>query len=1447
MINRNCLIALISIFIFTAAAIKSIGQVIVTDLNCSSDTAINPFTTNLPIYSLKVYGNITLYSDSSLVRIVLTDSFGSHFLVFEAYPLITDSNSFVFEAGCDETCFLDGIVPDSIRIDILNAFLKLDSLKLDTNYIANPHALQSVERLKLDSAKIAVMNNRISMEHMYWRAGRTDYFDKSFQEREMAWGRKYNLIGYDYFIGGIFEFLHHRSSAFTQSNLVGWFDWRYRHGATIPESPYYDGDQNETGWLTPIQNQTGCEACWAFTASHAVADHCNLYFNHHYDFNLSETEVISCSDNLDPSPQSCKAGCSMGGYMQCAIKWIGVSHVHLESNCNSYTPPYQFPCSTVCLNGNNELGFDSWGTVFPGDIDNIKEALIKNGPLASGIKYPSGGGHDMVMIGFNTVEGGDVVYMPSDSTENPIVIDENSPLIGQVYFVFKNSYGQSGSGEQIPYRRVLFNEGTWQNDFTTPVKILGNITLYPGPTPDVEWYDRDGDGYYWWGIGSKPQNCPGGEDKEDCDDFDLHAGPYNLDPGIGPKYECTPNPCETNLHESDTIMNNDTWNGVHHKDKNIIIPENVTLTITGEVFFTPGVKIIVEAGGKLELIGVSPQKPARLTSGCQELWGGIEIHGNSSQPQTISNQGLLYIYNGIIENAECGIRTAQMGVSPDYCGFMEPEEFYASGGIVKACFATFRNNETSVKIYPYRDGDKPNSCWFAGCRFLTTEQLLSESTPVYHLMTSGINKLNIKGCTFLNTRDNTIGYQFRGGGIYSFNAELHLQPLDTTILVSGIPIPIERDDTINGFNYGFYGIRGVSGNTSTSITDSEILDNKCGIYLSGYTPSDLVDLSLNTITLSRHYGAEAIYGLYLNNCSGYKIRQNDFSGSTLPAVARFGVIVNNSGPENNYIYDNKFENLRYGLQGLNINRNSDAMIGDGTAIFVPTGLRFICNKFWNVGCENDFLINENLITPVSMPGIALHQRNAANAPIPTQEPAGNTFTPTHGSPGDDKYDINISSTVGNVLYSHHTSSYPSNLRLKPEDVSNPDKVGYIPRPDVGYFNEVASCPDVFYPVGDRTSLRSALAEANHRIDSLTGLLELLVDAGSTDTLKSTVENSTSGQSYELYSNLIDASPYLTDTVLKSSIEKEEVLPNAMIRDVMVANPQSAKSDELLMALDQRVDPMPDSMWVEILQGMDVLGAMERLEGELAGWIQHRDLYFNALAELFRNDTLNEWAADSLISLFSSDDRLSSRYLLAQYYLDDCNFTLANSVLQNIAIQFNLTNRQLATHQNYLALVALLPQLCSDTMGFAMPDSNQRIALEQLSETDYSLPGAWARNILIAAGLQNYQEPVFSGTELKSSRKERFRWTTAHSIDSKLRVYPNPARDYIIVEYKKNESKDQYSIQVLDQKGKKIMSFILSKTEDQKIIPIANLPSGNYLIQLKVNQSPKESCKVVVIR
>jgi len=873
-----------------------------------------------------------------------------------------------------------------------------------------------------------------------------------------------------------------------------------------------------------------------------------------------------------------------------------------------------------------------------------------------------------------------------------------------------------------------------------------------------------------------------------------------------------------------------------------MIHPGAQLIINCQVFFTPDARIIVQPGGQLTLEGTY-NEPARLTSGCNKLWRGIEIHGDPAMPQD-TNQGKVKIANGIIENSVCGIRTGNPDFTPEGSGYGEPFPVYPSGGIIEATAATFRNNITGVEFHPYRYFENgipvPNKSFFKACTFETTKPLLDSFEPKELLKLSGINQLKVQGCVFRNSENGAIQGEERGTGIFCNNAQL---ALDTLKRLFGLTVNLPN--RFDSLYYGIYSLHSGQGLTSLKVHSCEFNDNKRSLYASGFTQLTLLEVDSSQFSYLNPLASDDVYLLYLNNCTGFKVHQNSFTGNINQNIDQYGVIVNNSGIDNNYIYDNYFEGLTYGIQGLNINGNSDVPIEGGVPVFIPTGLRFICNKFHDVGCTNDFLINENMPFPPTRPGIAYNQRNASNTTNPTQEPAGNVFTSSHTLANTNDYDINISSSVGDILYTHHTL-YPTGLRLEPNDNSNP-KVLSDPRPDVGYYDENSSCPNDFYPEGNRTELRSALYEASQKIDSLISLLQILVDEGSTDTMKSSVENSSTGQSYEVYEELMSGSPYLSDTVMKASIEKEDVLPNAMIRDIMVANPHSAKNEELLDAIDQRNDPMPDSMWVEILEGIDTVGAMERLIGELDGWIQKRDLCFHALAELFLIDTINEWSPDSLINLLDSDEQLSSHYLLVQYYLNHFTFSEAVSELQNIFSQFNLNDRQSATHQKILSLVSVLPALFTDTTGFLIPDSLQKQTLEQIAEADHDLPGAWARNILIASGLVNYHEPIVNESTLKSSRKGKYHWTRSRTIDSEIKVFPNPAKDFIIVEYKKSSALDHVHIVFIDAKGIKLRSYLFLKKENQTIIPIHDLPSGIYLIQLLVNGITKESCKIIIIR
>jgi len=129
---------------------------------------------------------------------------------------------------------------------------------------------------------------------MNWTAGDNYIVALYYEQKRQMFGDGYNLRGFDYYDGGVFEFLGHSEYPKVNSNWVKHFDWRERHGANDSLSLYWDGDILGTGWLTSVKDQGKYGTCWAFSAVGLTEVMANLFANDHLDFDLSEQYLISC-------------------------------------------------------------------------------------------------------------------------------------------------------------------------------------------------------------------------------------------------------------------------------------------------------------------------------------------------------------------------------------------------------------------------------------------------------------------------------------------------------------------------------------------------------------------------------------------------------------------------------------------------------------------------------------------------------------------------------------------------------------------------------------------------------------------------------------------------------------------------------------------------------------------------------------------------------------------------------------------------------------------------------------------------------------------------------------------------------------------------------------------------------------------------------------------------
>ena len=199
----------------------------------------------------------------------------------------------------------------------------------------------------------------------------------------------------------------------------------------------------------------------------------------------------------------------------------------------------------------------------------------------------------------------------------------------------------------------------------------------------------------------------------------------------------------------------------------------------------------------------------------------------------------------------------------------------------------------------------------------------------------------------------------------------------------------------------------------------------------------------------------------------------------------------------------------------------------------------------------------------------------------------------------------------------------------------------------------------------------------------------MVDGGDTEALNTEVETSSPPEAVQVYNELMSESPNLSETVVESAIEKENVLPNAMVRDIMVANSHTAKSLVLFDKLDERNDPMPEYMKAQILAGRSIRTLKQELEAQLAKHQRDKAKAMNSIIRYYRDELEPQEAYDSLLALYQLDNTIKSSYSQAWLYFEAGEYQTGENILNNIPNQYTLDENEQERYTNMAAVFSLL--------------------------------------------------------------------------------------------------------------------------------------------------------------
>ncbi len=851
-----------------------------------------------------------------------------------------------------------------------------------------------------------------------------------------------------------------------------------------------------------------------------------------------------------------------------------------------------------------------------------------------------------------------------------------------------------------------------------------------------------------------------------------------------------PLPCINNSTPL-VISQNTTWDSYMRLDRSVKVNYMTTLTITEDarIAMPADARIIVEPGGKLIVNG------GVITSGCDYPWQGIEVWGNSAQHQWPNTngtymQGYVELNNATIENAVCALN------------LWKPGDYTKTGGIVIANNSDFRNNRESVHALLYENHHPVNGkpmdyqAIFNNCTFNITDAYNPANTFFKHVDLYQVSGVRFNGCDF-SLSPEAQGVSDFNHAIASYSSGFKVNAICEVAGQNGC---IDYDPcTFTGFRNAITANNGSLNTNTFYVNRAEFNNNSIGIEVNSVWNPIIINSNFY-LSKNQFSPEQCSYGIYLEKSIGFAIEENKFFKADGASLADYFGIGSINCETVSEIYKNEFTGLSAGNYAYGKNF---------PGLYAVKGLTYLCNK--NTGNWADFYINGKVGTNY---GIQHWQGN-------TTQPAGNTFT-LEGA------NWHIYNEKVNPIIYHHCSTCPDEI---------PVKIGYVSLVPV---NTPNSCPshygghsgrDVVMNVQQKLDREFEFAVASLNYENVETLFNQLKDGGSTIEKEIEINTSTSADMWSLRAELLGDSPHLSKEVLKLVADKTDVFTESVIFDILAANPDELRGEELLKYVAEKEIPLPEYM-IDILREIATGTTYKTvLQQEMARYIHDRTRSANDMIRSILNE--DELDVIQLRNWLSNLGGIESDKQIIATYLQEGNFSAAFALANTFPQMYNLQQNELTEHGRYMSLLQLEQSLVNEGRKLDQLTQSEQNMLNEYALASEGSSGAQAKGILES----------FYGADFNDCKsldgEESYKNTIVNpnllgeAYGLSISVKPNPASEWAVIDYTLPHQESVAVLEITDANGNRIETMNLSGNQGQKLWDTRNIPSGSYIITIKV--------------
>ncbi len=849
------------------------------------------------------------------------------------------------------------------------------------------------------------------------------------------------------------------------------------------------------------------------------------------------------------------------------------------------------------------------------------------------------------------------------------------------------------------------------------------------------------------------------------------------------------------------ISNSETWDFDIKFYNSIQVDNNATLTIKCKVSMSNNSKIIVKQGGQLLVDG------GTITNVCGDFWQGIEVKGNPTANQVLSNQGKVELRNqALIEHAHTAVQLKQ-------------------GGILAAYNSFFLNNRRAVEFleynYYYPNGlEASNQSKFVDVDFIWDNDY-RHVDPLAHVTLWSVSGVKFRACDFADNRDNPdspwlISHNNISTGVGSIDASYNIQALCTDFF-NGCSGALEDDpdwqpSTFTNLDFGIY--------ASNSMSERSIIVDR-STFKNNLYAIDLVRSNSPTITRNKfiidnnnnHYSTLIDYqsAVHFVRTGGITIEENLFENQGSPNDM-IGIISSDLGEADNVVYKNIFTNLGYGNVTQGKNRNITGI----------QGLQFLCNT--NTGNRYDYRIKGTLWDDL----IVYPQYGVKHTNGGFNQSSGNVFT-QNSSVGEDY--INGSSNFIGYFYETNSTSH-------------------APIETSGHFfshaqDQPNECPSRF---GEYTN--NGIAEMVVSFGSISTILQTntttytgLVDGGSTNLLLQEVANLTSSNQATLRQTLIGNSPYLSKDVIQAVLQQPTSLyPEVWGYELILDNIDVVHEPNFIEFLSNKTEPMATWMIenIQIFASNNAYTDKFEKAAEISSLSADRSFNTDVIIRTIKNDSIVD--TDTLRYWIEQKSDVLAQTQIIDTYLQDNNLTMAQSKVD--ALQGDIVNYSNHLHNelnDFVNFKNKLIELLEEPEALANLSQADHDFMTNLAETGTGVARYQAQEILcfFYHECATYSVDLDNSTTKSAILKEITAAKT--TVKKDYTIYPNPANTWLAIELPLASKNIEIIIQ--DITGRVIFQEKINKPIF--VWETGLLSSGTYIITISSNESIVGTEKIII--